>query len=232
MDALLQLDSQLLLLFNYYHNAFFDKAFWLTSDTLVWVPMYLMLFYTIVKGQKWQSWITVLALIVMVVLCDRISTDIFKYGFERFRPTHDPELKDIVKTVFGYRGGKYGFVSSHAANTAGLAMFSSLLFKKRYYTVFMLMWAVIVSYSRIYLGVHFPGDVIGGMILGALLGFLVYKLYGMVMSKLAGGMRHFTKKELNKHLALQFNRTQINQVIFTGLITFVLILIFSKVIPM
>lgn len=230
MDPLLQLDSQLLLLLNYFHTAFFDKAFWLTSDTLVWVPMYLMLFYTIIKGQKWQSWMTVLALIVLVVLCDRISTDIFKYGFERLRPTHNPDLKDIVKTVFGYRGGKYGFVSSHAANTAGLAVFSSLLFKNRYYTVFMVVWAVIVSYSRIYLGVHFPGDVLGGILLGAFLGFLVYKLYGMIVGRIAG-MSHFTKKELNKHVASQFNSTQINQIIFTGVLTFVLILIFSKVIP-
>lgn len=230
MDALLQLDSQLLLLLNYYHTTFFDKAFWLTSDTLVWVPMYLMIFYTIAKGQKWQSWITVLALIVLVVLCDRISTDIFKYGFERLRPTHDPELRDIVKTVFGYRGGKYGFVSSHAANTIGLAVFSSLLFKNRYYTVFLLMWAVIVSYSRIYLGVHFPGDVIGGLLLGAVLGFLVYKLYVIVMNRFAD-MGRFSKTELNKHLASQFSATQINQIIFTGTLTFVLILIFSKVIP-
>ncbi len=230
MDALLQLDSQLLLLLNYYHTAFFDKAFWLTSDTLVWVPMYLMLFYAIIKGQKWQSWMTVLALIVLVVLCDRISTDIFKYGFERFRPTHDPDLKGIVKTVFGYRGGKYGFVSSHAANTAGLAVFSSLLFKNRYYTVFMVMWALIVSYSRIYLGVHFPGDILGGLLLGAVLGFLVYKLYGMMVGRIVD-KGSSAKKELNKHVASQFNSTQIYQIIFTGLLTFVLILIFSKVVP-
>ncbi|SMO36552.1 undecaprenyl-diphosphatase [Saccharicrinis carchari] len=230
MDALLQLDAQLLLWLNYFHTAFFDKAFWLTSDTLVWVPMYLVLLYAIVKGQKWQSWITVLALIVMVVLCDRISTDIFKYGFERLRPTHDEELKDIVKTVFGYRGGKFGFVSSHATNTIGLAVFSSLLFRNTYYTAFMLIWSVLVSYSRIYLGVHFPGDVIGGLLLGALLGYLVYKVYQIVMTRYAQA-GHLKKKEIKKHIAATFNQRQIHQIIFTGLLTFVLILIFSKVMP-
>ena len=228
MDALLQLDSQLLLLLNWFHTEFWDNTLWITSSTTIWLPMYFMIIYSIVKGQKWQSWITLLAIIILVVLCDRISTDIFKYGFERLRPTHDPELKEVVKTVFGYRGGKFGFVSSHATNTMGLAVFTALLYRRRWYSVFIIIWSLFVGYSRIYLGVHFPGDVLGGFILGAILGFGVYKLYGLILPRFVR-LTYFNKKGLNRGIAEQFNGAQINQVLFTGILTLTLIFISAKI---
>lgn len=228
MDSLLQLDSQLLLLLNYFHSEFWDSAFWLISSTLIWVPMYIMIIFSIIKGQKLQSWITILAVIVLVVLCDQISTEVFKYGFERFRPTHDPVLKDFVKIVNGYRGGKYGFVSSHATNTMGIAVLFSLLFRNRVFSIFIISWCLIVSYSRIYLGVHYPGDIIGGLCLGSLLGFLVYKIYALLIPRVAR-LTYFNKKGLSRGIAEQFGRAQIYQVVFTGVLTFVIILLASKV---
>ncbi len=228
MDALLQIDSQLLLLLNYFQTDFWNNAFWITSSTLVWIPMYIMIIYSIIKSQKWQSWITLFAVIILIVLCDRISTDIFKHGIERFRPTHNPDLKDIVKTVFGYRGGKYGFVSSHAANTMGLAVFTALLYRNKVYSTFILIWSLIVGYSRIYLGVHFPGDILGGFILGAILGFGVYKVYGMFLPKFVR-LTFFNKTGLNRGIAEQFNKSEVMLIVFSGVLTIALILLSAKV---
>lgn len=229
MDSLLQFDSQLLLLLNYFHTKFWDSAFWLISSTLIWIPMYVMIIFSIIKRQKLQSWITILAVIVLVVLCDQISTEVFKYGFERLRPTHDPVLKDFVKIVNGYRGGKYGFVSSHATNTMGIAVLFSLLFRNRVFSIFIILWSLIISYSRIYLGVHYPGDIIGGLCLGALLGFLVYKVYALLIPRVAR-LTYFNNKGLSRGIAEQFGRAEIYQVVFTGVFTFIIILLVSKVI--
>jgi undecaprenyl-diphosphatase len=114
---------------------------------------------------------------IVIALCDRVSSGFFKPFFERFRPSRDPEISNLVHIINDYRGGKYGFLSSHAANSFGLAVFISYIFQKKWISISLISWAVIVSYSRIYLGVHYLGDVICGAILGTLLAFLVYKLY-------------------------------------------------------
>jgi undecaprenyl-diphosphatase len=141
-----------------------------------WIPLYLLLLYQIykVKGKEAIYWI--LGAFLLVFLCDQISTQLFKNVFERFRPSHDPSLEGMVNLVSGYKGGRYGFVSSHATNSFGFALFTSLLFRNKLYTFFIFSWSLLVIYTRIYLGVHFPGDVIGGMILGLILGYAVYRL--------------------------------------------------------
>ena len=120
---------------------------------------------------------TLLAVTLVFVLCDQISSSFFKEFFERLRPSHEPSLEGIVRLVNGKKGGRFGFVSSHAANSFGLAMFTALLFKKWYYSVLIFLWASVNSYSRIYLGLHYPGDILGGLILGILCGFFVYWMY-------------------------------------------------------
>ncbi len=228
MNSLIELDQQLLILLNYFHNDFWDNCFWMTSSTLIWVPMYIMIIYGIIKSQKWQSWTTLLAVTILIVLCDQISTEVFKHGIERFRPTHDPILKDFVKIVHNYRGGKYGFVSSHAANTMGLAVFSSLLFRNKLFSFFVFTWAIIIGYSRIYLGVHYPGDIIGGMILGAILGYAIYKLYTLVTPRFVR-LTYFNKKGLSRGIAEQFEIPLIHKIVFTGILSFAFILLASKV---
>ncbi len=228
MNKLIEFDSQLLQLINYFHTDFWDNSFWIISSTLIWIPLYAILLYAIIKSQKSQSWITVLSLIVLVVLCDQISTEVFKHGFERFRPTHDPLLKDFIKTVHGYRGGKYGFVSSHATNTMGLAVFTSLLFRNKGYSTFIYIWAIIIAYSRVYLGVHYPGDVVGGMILGALLGFGIYKLYSVLIPRFVR-LTYFNKKGLSRGIAEQFGFNSVITIVFTGILSFTLIFLAAKV---
>ncbi len=227
MNSLIELDQQILIVLNYFHSGFWDNAEWLISSITIWIPMYIMILYTVIKSQKWESWITVLTLIVLIVLCDQISNEVFKHGFERLRPTHDPDLKSIVKIVRGYRGGNFGFVSGHATNTMGLAVFTSLLFRNKYYSLFILIWSLVIGYSRIYLGVHYPGDVLGGMILGSIFGFGIYKLYTLIIPRFVR-LTFFNKKGLKRGIAEQFNTKLTLQIIFTGVLTFIIILIASN----
>ncbi len=224
MNSLIEFDQQMLLVLNYFHSAYWDIAQWLISGIAIWIPMYTMIVYTIIKSQKLQSWLTVLTVIILIVLCDLISTEVFKHGIERLRPTHTPDIKDFIKTVRGYKGGKYGFVSSHATNTMGLAVFTSLLFRNKFYSLFIIAWSLIVGYSRIYLGVHFPGDVLGGFVLGSILGFTVYKIYTLIIPRFVR-LTFFNKKGLKRGIAEQFESKLVFQILFTGILTFILILI-------
>jgi undecaprenyl-diphosphatase len=122
---------------------------------------------------------------LVVTLADQISVHAFKEVFQRLRPCHNPELQDIVHLVNNKCGGQYGFVSSHAANTFAVAFFLKKLFAQKQFSIFIIFWAAIVSYSRIYLGVHFPLDVIGGAVLGTLIGIMVFYLYRYTSKKLS-----------------------------------------------
>ncbi|MDQ2180568.1 phosphatase PAP2 family protein [Marinifilum sp. D714] len=176
MDTLIQLDKELFLWFNSHNTPFWDVVMMFFTRKEFWIPLYLLLLYQIykVKGKEAIYWI--LGAFLLVFLCDQISTQLFKNVFERFRPSHDPSLEGMVNLVSGYKGGRYGFVSSHATNSFGFALFTSLLFRNKLYTFFIFTWSLLVVYTRIYLGVHFPGDIIGGMVLGLLLGYGVYRL--------------------------------------------------------
>jgi len=174
IHSLDSIDKQWLLALNNDYPTFWDGLMYGISEKLTWVPFYLSLIFVIIKFWKKQSIWVVLGLILCVVISDQVSSGIIKDLVQRLRPSHDPEIENMVCVVNGYRGGKFGFVSSHAANSFGLALLSSLLFKNRIYTVSVFAWAVIVSFSRIYLGVHYPGDVLGGAFVGITAALLVY----------------------------------------------------------
>ncbi|WP_321306172.1 phosphatase PAP2 family protein [Marinifilum fragile] len=176
MDTLIQLDKELLIWLNSHNTPFWDVVMMFFTRKEFWIPLYLLLLFQIYKVKGKESIYWILGAFLLIFLCDQISTQLFKNVFERFRPSHDPSLEGIVNLVSGYKGGQYGFVSSHATNSFGFALFTSLLFRNKLYTLFIFTWSLLVVYTRIYLGVHFPGDVIGGMILGLLLGYGVYRL--------------------------------------------------------
>ncbi|WP_010662501.1 phosphatase PAP2 family protein [Marinilabilia salmonicolor] len=226
METLIQLDQELLLYFNSFTSPLFDNIFWLITSKSIWVPMYVMILYAIFKNQGIKGFMTVVFLGLMVLLCDQISTNIFKEGFERFRPSHEPALEGMVDLINGKRGGQFGFVSSHATNSFGLAVFSLLLFRFNWYTVFILFWAALNSYSRIYMGVHYPGDILGGLILGSLIGWVVYWLYRKVASRFLLIPDRITPTIGRREFALP----SVRLVIFTGLITFILIFLSGKII--
>ncbi len=141
--------------------------------------MYVYLLYLLAKQYKKQTLIILLAVIVSVALADSLSVALFKNVFLRLRPSHNPALEGLVYIVNGYKGGNYGFVSSHAANTFALTVLLSHFLKTRfrYFPVFIYSWAVLVCYSRIYLGVHYPGDVICGGLFGSIVATIVLKAY-------------------------------------------------------
>lgn len=187
LEKIISLDTELFLFLNGLHNPFMDKVMWITSATATWIPLYALVLFFVFKQLKWKGLLTFLFLVLVVVFADQISVHWFKFVFQRLRPCHNPQIADFVHTVNGKCGGKFGFVSSHAANTFAFAAFSSFFFAKKKYSWFIFVWAAFVSYSRIYLGVHYPGDILGGAVLGFLIGIVLYFVYGFAFKKLFSG---------------------------------------------
>lgn len=184
IDTLNTLDHELMLWLNYDGGTFQD-AFWYTlSQIPSWIPLYITIIFVMLQpsdGQKQKRWMKFILLLLFTALIfaftDRISAGIIKPLVQRPRPSHDGSIMDQLHFVNDYHGGAYGFVSSHAANCFGLAVWVSCLYKRRSLVTAMMLYAVLNCYSRIYLGVHFPGDIICGTILGILCGWLGYYCY-------------------------------------------------------
>jgi undecaprenyl-diphosphatase len=146
------------------------------SLILIWFPLYLAILVYLRARYKRRFPLLLLFTIITISLSDQLSL-LIKILVERPRPCHDPDLQGLVHLVNGWCGGMYGFVSSHAANSFNVAFFSLMFVRKRWFTVFMIIWATVISYSRVYLGVHYPGDVVCGAIMGAVIGWGMYKLF-------------------------------------------------------
>jgi undecaprenyl-diphosphatase len=189
-------DTNIFLIFNGLHNSFFDSLMWLISGRLTWVPLYATLMYIIFKNWKLKGFWFVIALVVSIVIADQVASGIIKNAVERFRPSREWSLEGLVHTVNGSRGGKYGFVSSHAANTFALAVLTSLIFRNKIYSWIVIFWAAIVSYSRIYLGVHYPLDILGGTAVGVFTAIFLYFLLKKILPDL------FNNNQKTKHLSV------------------------------
>lgn len=178
VEKILPYERDLFLWLNDHHTAYWDTFMSLYSGKLVWLPLAIAGLIIYVYKIKWREALLVLLCAALVgLLCDYFSAQVIKPYFERLRPSHHPDFQDLVQLVNGRKGGRYGFISNHAANGFGVVVFASLLFRYKYFTWTMILWATITAYSRIYLGVHFISDVVGGAIWGALAGVLVYYIY-------------------------------------------------------
>jgi len=184
IEFLDNIDQNLFLFLNGLNSPFWDQVMWWISGTISWLPLYLLITGWLIYRFKWKVVLILFMVAVLITLSDQGSVHLFKELFQRPRPCHDPEISQVVHLVKGHCGGKYGFVSSHAANTFAMGTFTLLIIRKRFYSIFIMLWASLLSYSRIYLGVHYPGDILGGAAFGIILGFLIYKIYLLAATKL------------------------------------------------
>jgi undecaprenyl-diphosphatase len=175
MQELIDLDKKLLLFLNSLHHPALDPVMRLITETFFWTPLYLWLIFLIIKKYKQQSWYFLLGAAVTILLADQATSSVMKPFFARLRPSQDPGLQGLVHIVDNYKGGLYGFASSHAANTFGTALFVHLTLRPFYKWIsWIFLWAALMTYTRIYLGVHYPGDIIVGAIVGVASGWTGY----------------------------------------------------------
>lgn len=179
MEEIIQFDKQLLLMLNGSDSTFLDWVVMTLTNAKTWIPLYLSLLYVVIKANRnvREVLIILAAAGLCVLLAGTIDDEIVKPLVARWRPGHDPEIGHLVDTVDNYRGGRYGFFSAHASNTFSLALFFSLLMRQRMLTIALISWSLVNCWTRMYLGVHFPGDITVGLIWGALMGWLVYRIY-------------------------------------------------------
>lgn len=190
ISILTDIDKYLLLALNGSDSLFWDGVMKVYTSMAIWIPIVLVLLYVLAKNNSMKDFLILLLFIALVVtITDTLSSTICKPFFERWRPTRDPLLMYIVDVVTETRGKDYGFTSSHAANSFGLAMFFLLLIKNKVLTVSLILWASMNAFTRIYLGVHYPGDIIAGTAIGLLAGWGMYRLYMYVNKKMHRGVR-------------------------------------------
>ena len=191
LEQLLHIDTEILLAINGWHAPWADTLMWIISAKATWIPLYLLLIGLLVwryrkpamTSVKWLQ--RVPACVVMIVViglavgaADFIASGILKELVARPRPTRVPELEGVLHLVNGYRSGRYGFVSSHAANTMAVALLFSLIWSNKIATCGLMLWVAANCYSRMYLGVHYPTDILGGLIVGSLVAVGGYWLLG------------------------------------------------------
>lgn len=184
IEQLISYDKQLLLYLNSHHTTFLDHLMWLASDRFIWIPLYLWFLWLLFREHRKNFWVVLIAIALMILVSDQLC-NLFKNSVLRLRPSNDPTIMAMVHLVKGYTGGTYGFYSAHASNAFAVASFVSLTVQqgKKLVIPIAFTFAILVSYSRIYLGVHFPGDVMTGLLAGTLIGFLTHKLFNLAENK-------------------------------------------------
>lgn len=181
IDQLIEWDKELFLWLNGFHADWLDPIMLFITERNSWIPLYLVIIALIVWKLKWRCIPLLLGFGLLILIADQLASGFFKPYFGRLRPCHEPDFQGLVHMIKGC-GGRYGFASSHASNTVAVGAFIYLL-TRNVYGKLMIAWAVVVSYSRIYAGVHYPADILVGAALGVFAAFVVYFLYKRLFLK-------------------------------------------------
>ncbi len=184
IETIEKFDTELFLYLNGFHNQILDVVMYYVSEGWFWAPVYLWILYVVKKkyGTK-VFFVFIGGLGLSVLLSDRISVELFKEVFQRYRPCHNLDIREMVHTV-NKCGGKFSFVSSHATNYFGVSVLTALFLRRRTATIWLLLWAGLIALSRVYLGVHYPADVSCGALLGTAIACVVFMLCKLVMSRM------------------------------------------------
>lgn len=188
IETINQLDIDILLWLNGGHTKFWDDIMWFATGKFTWLPFYMILAFLLIWKYKKDSILMILLIALLITISDQLASGVFKPLFERLRPSHNPYLLGKLHLVNNYRGGRFGFISSHAANVFSLAFYLTLVarYRLKWIPLVLIPWAIFVSVSRVYLGVHYPTDIIVPAILSVPIAWIVariYKIYNPLLIK-------------------------------------------------
>lgn len=185
IQRLVDIDKQVMLALNGSDSLYMDGVMKIYTTTAVWIPVALVLLFIVLKNNTPRGiLLAVSAIVLTIVATDQVSSHLIKPIVGRLRPSHDPTFMHLIDTFNGYRSGSYSFTSSHACNSFGLFAIISLIIRNRTLSLSLLLWAVINCYSRVYLGVHFPGDILCGAIIGTMIGCIIYFIYYVICKRI------------------------------------------------
>ena len=179
LETLQHLDQHILLSLNSLHTPYWDNFMWLFTGKIIWIPMYASILYVLLRNFNLSvTLFTLVAIALTITYADQICASLIRPLVERMRPSNpNNPLSEFIHLVNDKRGGRYGFPSCHSSNSFALAFFVFLFFRQRWLTFFIVLWAIANSYTRIYIGVHYPGDLLAGMVVGISGAVMIYSLY-------------------------------------------------------
>lgn len=221
------MDMQVLSLFNGSDNIMLDQMVQILTSDLTWIPLYVMLFFVVMRNNETMGQIALVvgSAIFCVLFADGLVDGIIKQLAERWRPSNDPTFKYMVQVVDDIRPKGYSFCSAHAANTMSLAVFFSLLIRSKMLTITLVIWSLINCWTRLYLGVHYPSDILCGMIVGIIVGILVYLLYYKIYLRISPKINYIS----NQYTSTGYDHDDIDKAMVILMLTLVYVVTRSVV---